>query len=449
MSSRASTSRHDGFHRVRTPRVRARGGDLPEVKGAAAHQKRAIPTIDNDEKFLLFDPPPDARLPAQRAALLFYLDAAIRLRRTLVLPRWRLHGPTPSSPPAYAPFGSLFNVSTLNRRHPAVELDDFLRRGRSVDVLTRVQPSTCRAGGAAELAFNGVGAVRVGASQCAAALHRDDGALRALRHTAIAFAGGADALLAPAAARALRPYVRFEQSVYDAAAAFVDAQFGAAPFVVVDWRRLFVKLRHPAGLVAAAAKQSAHEVARHAVRRHVLAVPVGRAFLATDISERAELAHLHAKLRPARLDAATPRAAGSDDAVAKARAAHVEVAVCAMASYFLGSDGAPTTAEVLEERLATFGHAEETAALMGDDHERGGAAPRRRPRRRHPRADACGDSPRRAVALAAIRKFCAASVEFWASLLPQGAPDRALTLISTFYVARSAPTSSGRARTCS
>ena len=40
-----------------------------------------------------------------------------------------------------------------------------------------------------------------------------------------------------------------------------------------------------------------------------------------------------------------------------------------MASYFLGSDGAPTTAEVLEERLATFGHAEETAALMGDDHE--------------------------------------------------------------------------------
>ena len=46
-----------------------------------------------------------------------------------------------------------------------------------------------------------------------------------------------------------------------------------------------------------------------------------------------------------------------------------EVAVCAMASYFLGSDGAPTTAEVLEERLATFGHAEETAALMGDDHE--------------------------------------------------------------------------------
>ena len=341
---------------------------LPEVKGAAAHQKRAIPTIDNDEKFLLFDPPPDARLPAQRAALLFYLDAAIRLRRTLVLPRWRLHGPTPSSPPAYAPFGSLFNVSTLNRRHPAVELDDFLRRGRSVDVLTRVQPSSCRAGGAAELAFNGVGAVRVGASQCAAALHRDDGALRALRHTAIAFAGGADALLAPAAARALRPYVRFEQSVYDAAAAFVDAQFGAAPFVAVDWRRPPPPRPGPAGLVAAAAKQSAHEVARHAKRLQKRR-SVGRAFLATDISERAELAHLHAKLRPARLDAATPRAAGSDDAVAKARAAHVEVAVCAMASYFLGSDGAPTTAEVLEERLATFGHAEETAALMGDDHE--------------------------------------------------------------------------------
>ena len=52
---------------------------------------------------------------------------------------------------------------------------------------------------------------------------------------------------------------------------------------------------------------------------------------------------------------------------AVSRAAYV--AVCAMASYFLGSDGAPTTAEVLEERLATFGHAEETAALMGDDHE--------------------------------------------------------------------------------
>ena len=74
---------------------------LPEVKGAAAHQKRAIPTIDNDEKFLLFDPPPDARLPAQRAALLFYLDAAIRLpnARVAALAAAR---PTPSLPPAYA-----------------------------------------------------------------------------------------------------------------------------------------------------------------------------------------------------------------------------------------------------------------------------------------------------------------------------------------------------------
>ena len=260
-----------------------------------------------------------------------------------MLPRWRLHGPTPSSPPAYAPFGSLFNVSTLNRRHPAVELDDFLRRGRSVDVLTRVQPSSCRAGGAASSPST---ASAPSASARRSARRRSTATTaraRALRHTAIAFAGGADALLAPAAARALRPYVRFEQSVYDAAAAFVDAQFGAAPFVAVDWRRPPPPRPGPAGLVAAAAKQSAHEVARHAKRLQKRR-SVGRAFLATDISERAELAHLHAKLRPARLDAATPRAAGSDDAVAKARAAHVEVAVCAMASYFLGSDGAPTTA---------------------------------------------------------------------------------------------------------
>ena len=47
---------------------------------------------------------------------------------------------------------------------------------------------------------------------------------------------------------------------------------------------------------------------------------------------------------------------------------HVEIVVCAMADYFLGTHAPRFTAAVLEERATTFGLDAATADEMDDDH---------------------------------------------------------------------------------
>ena len=52
--------------------------------------------------------------------------------------------------------------------------------------------------------------------------------------------------------------------------------------------------------------------------------------------------------------------------VAKTLAANVEIAICAMASRFLGTRTSSFTLAILEERGAVFGHAAESGGEMGE-----------------------------------------------------------------------------------
>ena len=63
------------------------------------------------------------------------------------------------------------------------------------------------------------------------------------RHKVLAFSHSIDQL-SISKALTLRPYVRFEQRVYETAAAFVSEQFGGVPFIAVHWRRTdFLQVR--------------------------------------------------------------------------------------------------------------------------------------------------------------------------------------------------------------
>jgi hypothetical protein len=93
------------------------------------------------ERYLLFDPIPHEQLNKQRRALMFYLDLAMRLKRTLVLPRPRLvrkdqYGRfLPDS--EYVRWSEMFNVSALNKLHPVVELETFLE-SREISLLSKI-----------------------------------------------------------------------------------------------------------------------------------------------------------------------------------------------------------------------------------------------------------------------------------------------------------------------
>tara|TARA_B110001452_G_scaffold259696_1_gene256353 strand:- start:123 stop:455 length:333 start_codon:yes stop_codon:yes gene_type:complete len=72
--------------------------------------------------------------------------------------------------------------------------------------------------------------------------------------------------------------------------------------------------------------------------------------------------------------ASSPRSRGADvaqadpdDLKARALAANVEIAICGMAEYFLGTKTSSFTLAIVEERQAVFGQAAGTAAEMDLD----------------------------------------------------------------------------------
>ena len=350
--------------------------DLPSVS-VSSSSKAAAAIPDGGQQFLLFDVAFHEQLNKQRRALMFYLHLAMRLKRTLVLPRPRLlrkkEGARGSQfdSAEYVRWGELFNVSALNALHPAVELDEFLRRrggggsAPQIDVLTVLDHRGCAARGASEEAFNGLESVRVGRSQCDSSLQHNVAELGRMGERAVAFSNSFDQL--PFAnALPLRPYVRFEQSVYDRAAAFVAQQFGGKPFLAIHWRRtdfLFAR-RTQAGVLQSAAELIRH--ARRALKRHGLE----GVYLATDSDDQAELETVGRALSPVRYGPAVAshrsmkevHAAALPDV--KADAANIEIAICAMATHFLGTKTSSFTLAISEERRGVFGRAAESAEEM-------------------------------------------------------------------------------------
>ena len=188
------------------------------------------------DRFLIFDVIFHEQVNKQRRALMFFLDLAMKLRRALVLPRTRLVRRrcgcrcSFEAEAEYVRWGALFNASHLGRLHPVIELDEFVAARRAVgvasaagadgeetliDLHVRVAHTACEPRDHAEVPLSGLGGIRAVRSQCAPTLQHDLPALRALWEEApvLAFTDSVNQLGLGPALR-LRPYVRFEQSVY-------------------------------------------------------------------------------------------------------------------------------------------------------------------------------------------------------------------------------------------
>ena len=100
--------------------------------------------------------------------------------------------------------------------------------------------------------------------------------------------------------------------------------------------------------------------ARRAIERHGLA----GVYLATDSDDQAELEAVGRALSPMRYGpAVVPTTAALR---ARADAANVEIAICAMAARFLGTKTSSFTLAISEERRGVFGHAADTNEEMDD-----------------------------------------------------------------------------------
>ena len=204
----------------------------------------------------------------------------------------------------------------------------------------------CTGSGPTTVDFNGLKNVRVGEFQCSSGLQYNAAALFALKDRAvIAFSNSVDQM-SPQQALPLRRYVRFDNSVYERAEAFVAQHFGGKPFVALHWRRTdFLRaratrpgvLQSPEDLV-----RQARALMDHHRTEHV--------YLSTDCDDPEELKYVHLHLSPVKLVAA-PAATLQ----ARADAANVEITICAMATAFSGTQTSSFTLAITEERSAIFG----------------------------------------------------------------------------------------------
>ena len=308
-------------------------------------------------KYLLFDVIPHEQLNKQRRAYMFYLDLARRLQRTLVLPRGRLvkrdaYGRFLNDEAEYVRWGELFNLTTLNELHPAVELETFLEEGNEVSHMIKIDHKGCEGGGKGTVDFNGLSGVPVGKFSCGAGLQYNIGVLfsKFKDLPSIGFSHSVDQM-SPQQALPLRRYVRYDKAVYNTASAFVARQFGGKPFVALHWRRTdFLQVRRTQPGVL----QSAEELVRHA-RILMSKARTDQVYLATDCDDPGELGYIEAQLQPIRyLPPPDEEGAGLRSRV---ETANLEVVICAMAERFLGTKTSSFSLAINEERVAIFGKA--------------------------------------------------------------------------------------------
>mmetsp|Transcript_25927 Transcript_25927/g.56844 ORF Transcript_25927/g.56844 Transcript_25927/m.56844 type:complete len:396 (+) Transcript_25927:294-1481(+) len=317
----------------------------------------------SSQTYLLFDVVFHEQLNKQRRALMFFFDLARQTKRVLVLPRARLLRRAGASarfaPEAeYVRWGDLFNLSVINKLHPAIELETFVEAVGRIDLLVPDGSQACTAAAEQQVLFNGLHLLAA-RTECQRGLQHQLHSLLARDARAIAFRDVTNQLGAQRVAP-LRPYVRFTQGVYDRAADFVAASFGDAPFVAVHWRRTdFLQVRRSQPGVL----QSAQHLVEH-VKRAMEKYRIQHVYLATDSDDKEELAYVDAMLQPARYKA--PRAEGRDsDLRVQVDVANVEIAICASARFFLGTKTSSYTLAIIEERTAVFGHKPDSAVEMG------------------------------------------------------------------------------------
>ena len=326
--------------------------------------------IDTRQKYLLYDVIFHEQVNKQRRALMFYLDLAMKLKRTLVLPRTRLLKRLPGQRAQFAPeadfvrWGDLYNLTTLSKLHSVIELEDFVaERGASATTMVLLKHHNCQASAApTKAAFNGLpnGGLQVANTLCEPGVQYKQSELLSARFKhkdVLAFSDSVDQLALQPSLR-LRPWVRFEQGAYDAAAAFVNERFGGEPFVALHWRRTdFLHAR----ATQAGVLQPPGALVRHAkalMRKH----GAKHVYLATDCDDPRELRQVQDGLSPHRYE--PPGRGGA--LVDKTVVANVEIAICAMAAGFLGTRSSSFTLAISEEREAIFGHQRGTGGDMDE-----------------------------------------------------------------------------------
>lgn len=347
-----------------------------ETKAAANADAGAAPPpspvvrVAQKHRYLLYDVIFHEQVNKQRRALMFYLDLAMKLKRTLVLPRTRLlrkarHGFNFDSNADYVGWGELYNVSTLSRLHPVMELDQYVAlHGEQVTLHVNNNNQLCKADskGATQVDYNGR-LFDAEYSICSKGLQYETNRLLSHQFTgeeSIAFGNSVDQL-GMDSALTLRPWVRFEQEIYDKAAAYVKKTFRGAPFLSIHWRRTdFLQVRRSQpGVLQSAEMLISH--AKRLMKRHGLK----HVYLATDCDNADELSIVERALKPARFMPGSTRAAIS--LLKRTQAANVEIAIAAMADYFLGTQTSSFTLAITEEREAIFGKSRDTADEMRGD----------------------------------------------------------------------------------
>jgi hypothetical protein len=316
-----------------------------------------------EEQFLLYDVIFHEQVNKQRRALMFFLDLAMSLKRTLVLPRTRLlrrvgRGSQFAPDAEYVAWGELFNVSALSKLHPVMELEQFVELHGSISLHIKIDHKGCPASDKpASVSFNGLD-LPAQESMCAAGLQYDKRRLLApetAHQESLAFSHSVDQLDMRRAS-ALRAYVRFNDDIYTRASAYVERQFGGERFVAVHWRRtdfLRVRVSQPGVL------QSADDVVRHVQQLQQLH-GIKHVYLATDSDDAHEVVVVREALGAARYVPATP----PTGLRARTEHANLEIAICAMGAYFLGTKTSSFTLAIVEERAAVFRHEPSTAAEM-------------------------------------------------------------------------------------
>ena len=309
---------------------------------------------------------------------MFFLRKAMELGSVLVLPRIRLlarhqrrlrnHSEAERlvGREAYVAWSDLYNLSALAALHPVVPLAEIHDRSISLHVRRGPCATSARQNVSDFVRLSGE-RMTVVEQVCDPHLLYSLPRMYGLsqRHESIVITDSHDEL-PRVLSEPLRAYVRFSSETYNAAAGFIRDSLHGEAFVAVHWRRGdFVGLR-PATQVHHAARVIGH------VRRLLQAQPgVRRVYLASDApTDDPEMTRLVAALQPVRTSAISPqllRMTPRSPPHGVALLASLEIAVCAMAPYFLGSSGSSFTYTILEERSTIFGHGAHTGGeMLGD-----------------------------------------------------------------------------------